>query len=127
MPNHQLTAADIGQVVGYVEVRPGQRQSQSFETAAWFVEHEFEPGRYPVTLLRAPYGGYLLVALHVPTRVVNAFLGTLFGGVLIGADHAGQSRIGQVEKRTLAVSYAMELRFLRTDRLLPLPELTEAL
>ena len=123
-----LTEDDIGCVVGQAMIPAGEKHTDSFETAAWFVEHEFVAGGpYPVELRAMRYGsapvhGYSLLVLDAPTVVRAANLTSMFCGVGYGDNRAGRERIGQHESRAYCVAYSRTLEGLDLSRLMPLPE-----
>lgn len=106
-------------VVGTILIEPGRRETEHFEYAAWYREHEFKPGLYPVTLhIRRTWNSdtkqdcaedCTLVADDVPTTIVAAYLGTHFGGVSIGPDKAGPREIGRASSKHLRLAYGYKL------------------
>lgn len=103
-----LTEAHIGTVVGHITLGAGARYTQLYEVAAWYREHEFQPGTYPITLTKYPYGGYFLVCRDVPTKIVAASLRSLFGGVGYGEDSAGKREVGIDATADLKLAYGQD-------------------
>jgi hypothetical protein len=79
--------------IGVLKVTVPFTQMQNYETAAWYTEHEIQPGTYPVYYSASGGRAGLLVKLN--TKVKSCYLGTLYGGVAVGKDTYGQSRVGK--------------------------------
>ena len=109
-----FTEADIGRVVGHLTVGADHPAiEETFETAAWYRMHKPAPGVYPITLTRYAHGGFTLLACDVPCIVTDAYLGTLWGGVAIGADKAGPREIGKATTRAIHCGFKYKLDELR--------------
>lgn len=116
-----LTREHHGRVVGHITLGQGLVKRQLFECAAWYRDHEFTPGTYPVTLNISKLHTWngertilferdcYLTALDVPTTIVAAYLGTLFGGVAVGPDRTGPREIGQPSSYHWHVGFAYTL------------------
>lgn len=105
-----FTEADIGRVVGHLTVGEDHKPlEETFETAAWYRMHKPTPGVYPITLERYAHGGFSLNARDVPCTVTAAYLGTLWGGVAIGADTTGPREIGKATTRTIPCGFKYKL------------------
>lgn len=115
MPKTAFSQELVGQVVGHACIPPGRQHTDTFEVAAWWVQHDFEPGGpYPVILRANRYGhapvhSYSLVIEDAPTKVVAANLTSLFGGVGYGSNRAGQDAIGRKDARTFCLASARTL------------------
>jgi len=81
-------------VLGSLKVLEGAIEREHFECAAWFRDHKLDPGEYPICEFKSRYGGSYHGA-YVPSVVVDAFLGSLFGGVHYGPDRSGPREIGR--------------------------------
>lgn len=116
-----LTREHHGRVVGHVTIPPGVVKREHYECAAWFRDHALTPGTYPVTLridklhtwngertIELAQDCYL-TALDVPSTIVAAYLGSLFGGVPIGPDRTGPREIGRESTTHHRVGFAYTL------------------
>lgn len=116
-----LTREHHGRVVGHITIPPGVIKRELYECAAWFRDHALTPGTYPVVLnirhlntfngertVEVGWDCYL-TALNVPSTIVAAYLGSLFGGVPIGPDRTGPREIGQPSACHHRVGYAYTL------------------
>lgn len=114
MHNH-FNANHVGTIVGHASIPAGNKHTDTFEVALWWVEHEFEAaGPYPVKLLAnragvSPIHSYTLVIENAATRVIGANLTSLFGGVPTGEDHAGKDAVGRKQARTFCLATARTL------------------
>lgn len=109
------------QVVGYLTIPAGIVKRESFECAAWYRDHALVPGVYPVTLNISKLWDWngertvlferdcYLTALDVPSTVVAAYLGTLWGGMPIGPDKAGPREVGTASTCHEHVSFGYTL------------------
>lgn len=116
-----LTREDHGRVVGHITIPAGVIKRELYECAAWYRDHALTPGTYPVTLNIRSRGTWTgerwieferdcyLTALDVPSTIVGAYLGSLFGGVPIGPDRTGPREIGQPSTCHHRVGFAYTL------------------
>jgi hypothetical protein len=94
--------------VGVLVVTQPFKVMEHFEFAAWYREHEVQPGRYPIIV-----GSYLSwekecrATAKVKTKVTAACLQSHFGGVGYGQDTAGKREVGREYEHTIGVAYAL--------------------
>jgi len=100
--------------VGWFTITEPMVRRQLYEYAAWFRDHELQPGRYPVMAARvmgcAAKHGELQLAIKVPSKIIDACLISGFGGVNYGPDTAGKAEIGREAEYVLCVGSALHYR-----------------
>lgn len=79
--------------IGALDVSTAFTHLQQYETAAWYTEHEAQVGTYPVYYVIN--GGRAGLIVTLSTKIKSCYLGTLYGGVSVGKDTYGQSRVGK--------------------------------
>lgn len=128
MSQPKFTPDQVGSVVGTITITAVVTEDEHYECAAWYRRHEFVPGTYEITLVeksrsspvssdpRVPWQKYVdhyqLVAKDVPTKIVEAYFGTLYGGVAIGTDRAGPREVGKDATRNLNLGFSYKLETL---------------
>jgi hypothetical protein len=100
--------------VGWLIVHAPFVRRQLFEFAAWFRDHQLQPGRYPVIAARThgvgAMNGDIELGAEVPTKIVDACFTSGFGGVLYGPDTSGPREIGTDSSYTLRIGSAHHVR-----------------
>ena len=89
--------------IGTLTVTSPFTQMQSYETAAWYTEHEVQVGTYPVYYVISD--GRAGVVVTLKTKVKSCYLGTLYGGVSVGKDTYGQSCVGKSDTLTQSCGF----------------------
>jgi len=123
-----FAAEQVGTVVGHVDIPPGTTYRELFEFAAWYRNHEYVPGRYPVKLVSLDrYGECQLVAVDVPTKITAANFRSHFGGVGYGEDTAGRSEIGNDDSAHYVVGHGYDRTAMTVHRsFVPLVDFPDA-
>ena len=129
LKNPALNRDLAGAIVGTFQIEPGTRRTEHYECAAWFREHEFKPGLYEVRLAvrllsevvdMDPYtveecARDCTLVVTAPTVIVDAYLGTLFGGVAVGKDQTGPREIGRESSHRLVLAHGWTLSQLEIE------------
>jgi hypothetical protein len=101
-------------LVGRLRLTAPFVRRELYECAAWFRDHQLQPGLYPVIAARirgiGPKNGDMQLACRVPTTIVAAYFGTLWGGVAIGPDQSGPREVGKASEYVLHVGDATHVR-----------------
>ena len=120
MSTFKFDIGQRGQIVGFITIKPGTIEHESFEFAAWFRDHELRPGVYPVVLdfdeqwvgyrpECTPYRCNFRLSARVPSVIKDACLVSSFGGMQYGPDSAGQREIGTESEYHVRVGYGHKI------------------
>jgi hypothetical protein len=100
--------------VGWLTISTPFVRRELYEFAAWFRDHQLQPGRYPVMAARysgiGPKSGEIQLAASVPSKIVDACFTSGFGGVLYGPDTAGPREVGTESSYVLRIGSAVQWR-----------------
>lgn len=77
--------------IGTLTIGANVTEQEHYEFAAWFRNHELQPGTYPVWASKQDHCAYA----QIPSTITSAYLGSQFGGVAYGQDTAGKAEIGK--------------------------------